>query len=181
MPNPGTRRQWVLAVLDRYEAPLVAMPRGFWAMEIRPGRRCSMPFCSFASGRRRSSRPRGPLAVSGLPQQGPGFDPPAAAANRRQRGRPGRARRPRARPGRTGRAAGPLRRVGPAGGPTARRASARPLIFGAKGFPIAQISEIAGQSEGNVRVLVHRAIKQLRQCLKVTSISRPPMPVYGRC
>ena len=23
MPNPGTRRQWVLAVLDRYEAPLV--------------------------------------------------------------------------------------------------------------------------------------------------------------
>ena len=23
MPNPGTRRQWVLAVLDRYEGPLV--------------------------------------------------------------------------------------------------------------------------------------------------------------
>ena len=23
MPDPGTRRQWVLAVLDRYEAPLV--------------------------------------------------------------------------------------------------------------------------------------------------------------
>jgi RNA polymerase sigma factor (sigma-70 family) len=37
-----------------------------------------------------------------------------------------------------------------------------------EGFTYRQIAEIAGHSEGNVRVLVHRAIKQLRQKLKVT-------------
>jgi RNA polymerase sigma-70 factor (ECF subfamily) len=37
-----------------------------------------------------------------------------------------------------------------------------------EGFSYREISAIAGQSEGNVRVLVHRAIKQLRQCMKVT-------------
>ena len=36
-----------------------------------------------------------------------------------------------------------------------------------EGFSYREISEIAGQSEGNVRVLVHRAIKQLRQGMKV--------------
>ena len=36
-----------------------------------------------------------------------------------------------------------------------------------EGFTYRQISEIAGQSEGNVRVLVHRAIKQLRKVMKV--------------
>jgi RNA polymerase sigma-70 factor (ECF subfamily) len=38
-----------------------------------------------------------------------------------------------------------------------------------EGFTYRQISQIAGRSEGNVRVLVHRAIKQLRECLKVTT------------
>ncbi len=36
-----------------------------------------------------------------------------------------------------------------------------------EGFTYREISAIVGQSEGNVRVLVHRAIKQLRQVLKV--------------
>ena len=38
-----------------------------------------------------------------------------------------------------------------------------------EGFSYREISQIAGQSEGNVRVLVHRAIKQLRQSFGVTS------------
>jgi RNA polymerase sigma-70 factor (ECF subfamily) len=38
-----------------------------------------------------------------------------------------------------------------------------------EGFSYREISHIAGQSEGNVRVLVHRAIKQLRQGMKVTT------------
>ena len=37
-----------------------------------------------------------------------------------------------------------------------------------EGFTYREISQIAGQSEGNVRVLVHRAIKQLREKMKVT-------------
>jgi RNA polymerase sigma factor (sigma-70 family) len=37
------------------------------------------------------------------------------------------------------------------------------------GFSYREIAEIAAQSEGNVRVLVHRAIKQLRRLLKVTN------------
>jgi RNA polymerase sigma factor (sigma-70 family) len=38
-----------------------------------------------------------------------------------------------------------------------------------EGFSYREISRIAGQSEGNVRVLVHRAIKQLKEFFKVTT------------
>jgi RNA polymerase sigma-70 factor (ECF subfamily) len=41
-----------------------------------------------------------------------------------------------------------------------------------EGFSYRQIAEIAGHSEGNVRVLVHRAIKRLRQ-----QCDDPPRPV----
>jgi RNA polymerase sigma-70 factor (ECF subfamily) len=38
-----------------------------------------------------------------------------------------------------------------------------------EGFSYREIAKIAAQSEGNVRVLVHRGIKELRRCFGVTS------------
>ena len=49
--------------------------------------------------------------------------------------------------------------------PTAQREA---VDLWCEGFSYREISQIAGHSEGNVRVLVHRAIKQLREYFKVT-------------
>ena len=72
MPNPGTRRQWVLAVLDRYEAPLVryaARLLGDGDSAREAVQHAFLQLCE-RSAEEFQRRPRGPLALSGLPQQG---------------------------------------------------------------------------------------------------------------
>ena len=41
------------------------------------------------------------------------------------------------------------------------------IVLWSEGFTYRQIAQMAGHSEGNVRILVHRALKQLRQHCEV--------------
>ena len=50
-----------------------------------------------------------------------------------------------------------------------------------EGFSYREISQIAGQSEGNVRVLVHRAIKQLRECIEGVNVAGRPAAERRAC
>jgi RNA polymerase sigma-70 factor (ECF subfamily) len=170
MPNPGARRQWVLAVLDRYEAPLVryaarllgdgdsareAVQHAFLqlcersAEEFHDGREapwlfrvCRNKALDLIRLRQRQTR-QGEADMAALVGREPD---PAEAAERQD-------------------LCGELARQ-VAQLPAGQREA---IDLWCEGFSYRQISEIAGQSEGNVRVLVHRAIKQLRQCLKVQS------------
>ncbi len=170
MPNPGTRRQWVLAVLDRYEAPLVRYAVGLLgdgdsareAVQHAFLQLCERSPQEFPGGRevpwlyrvcrnkaldlirlrqRQTGDPAADLAAL------VGREPdPAELAERQD-------------------LCGELARL-VAQLPASQREA---IDLWCEGFSYRQISEIAGQSEGNVRVLVHRAIKQLRQALKVTA------------
>ena len=169
MPNPGARRQWVLAVLDRYEAPLVryaarllgdgdsareAVQHAFLQLcERRPeeldnGREApwlfrvcrNKAFDLIRLRHRHAGDSEAELAAL------VGREPdPAELAERHD-------------------LCGELARQ-VAQLPAGQREA---IDLWCEGFSYREISAIAGQSEGNVRVLVHRAIKQLRQCMKVT-------------
>jgi len=169
MPHPGTRRQWVLAVLDRYEASLVryaarllgdgdsareAVQHAFLQLcdrtpeEFSDG--CEAPwlfrvcrnkaFDLIRLRQRQSGDNEADLATL------IGREPdPAEQAERHD-------------------LCGELARL-VAELPASQREA---IDLWCEGFSYREISAIAGQSEGNVRVLVHRAIKQLRQELKAT-------------
>ena len=169
MPNPGTRRQWVLAVLDRYEAPLVryaarllgdgdsareAVQHAFLQLcqrspeEFHNGREAPWLFrvCRNKAldlirlRQRQTGQSEADLAAV------VGREPdPAELAERQD-------------------LCGELARL-VAQLPAGQREA---IDLWCEGFSYREISRIAGQSEGNVRVLVHRAIKQLRVCFKVT-------------
>ncbi len=168
MLNPGTRRQWVLAVLDRYEAPLVRyaarlLGDGDSAREAVQHaflQLCERSAAEFSDGREapwlfRVCRNKA-MDLIRLRQRHTGDSEadlamlvgrepdPAELAERRDL------------------CDELARRV------TQLPASQREAVdLWCEGFSYREISAIAGQSEGNVRVLVHRAIKQLRQVLKV--------------
>jgi RNA polymerase sigma-70 factor (ECF subfamily) len=168
MSHPGTRRQWVLAVLDRYEAPLVryavrllgdgdsareAVQHAFLQLcEQSPAELCGREapwlfrVCRNKAldlirlRRRHGGDGEADLAVLA------GREPdPAEEAERQD-------------------LCGELARQ-VAQLPASQREA---VDLWCEGFSYREISAIAGQSEGNVRVLVHRAIKQLRQWMKVT-------------
>ena len=169
MFHPSTRRQWVLAVLDRYEAPLVryaarllgdgdsareAVQHAFLqlcertAEEFPDGREAPWLFRVCRNKAldlirlRRQHTGDGEADLATLIGREPD---PADEAERQD-------------------LCGELaRRV------AQLSAGQREAVdLWCAGFSYREISEIAGQSEGNVRVLVHRAIKQLRKCMKVT-------------
>jgi RNA polymerase sigma factor (sigma-70 family) len=169
MPNPGTRRQWVLVVLNRYEAPLVryaarllgdadsareAVQHAFLQLceqlpDERGGREAPWLFrvCRNKAmdlirlRQRQSGDSEADLAVLA------GREPdPADLAERQDL------------------CDELVRQVAQL--PIGQREA---IDLWCEGFSYREISEIAGQSEGNVRVLVHRAIKQLREYFKVTS------------
>jgi RNA polymerase sigma-70 factor (ECF subfamily) len=167
MSHPGTRRQWVLAVLDRYETPLVryaarllgdgdsareAVQHAFLQLcERSPEELCGReaPWL-FRVCRNKAldlirlrQRHSGDSAadLAGLAGREPD---PAEQAERQD-------------------LCGELARQ-VAQLPANQREA---IDLWCEGFSYREISTIAGQSEGNVRVLVHRAIKQLRQCMKV--------------
>jgi RNA polymerase sigma-70 factor (ECF subfamily) len=170
MPNSGARRQWVLAVLDRYEAPLVRYAVGLLgdgdsareAVQHAFLQLCERPPEEFNNGReapwlfrvcrnkamdlirlRQRHAGNGEAGLAGLAGREPD---PAEAAERQD-------------------LCGELARL-VAQLPAGQREA---IDLWCEGFSYREISVIAGTSEGNVRVLVHRAIKQLRQCLKVLS------------
>jgi RNA polymerase sigma-70 factor (ECF subfamily) len=169
MANPGARRQWVLAVLDRYEAPLVryaagivgdgdsareAVQHAFLQLceqtdEGLHGREapwlyrvCRNKALDLVRLRRRhSSDGEADLATLA------GREPDPAEAFERQDlcGELGRQ----------------LTKL-----PEGQREA---IQLWCDGFSYREISKIAALSEGNVRVLVHRGISKLRQCFGVTS------------
>ncbi len=167
MPSPATRRQWVLAVLDRYEAPLVryaarllgdgdsareAVQHAFLQLCEQTSEKllgCEAPWL-FRVCRNKA------LDLIRLRQRQSG-DSEADLARL------------------VGREPDPaeLAEQQDFSGELTRRVAQLPagqreaIDLWCEGFTYRQISEIAGQSEGNVRVLVHRAIKQLRQVLNV--------------
>jgi RNA polymerase sigma-70 factor (ECF subfamily) len=170
MRNPGTRRQWVLAVLDRYEAPLVRYAVGLLGdgdSAREAVQHAFLQFCErspqeFHDGREapwlyRVCRNKA-FDLIRLRQRQTG-DPEADLA-----GLVGREPDPAEQAERQDLCGELARRVAQL--PAGQREA---IDLWCEGFSYRQISEIAGQSEGNVRVLVHRAIKQLRQELKVTS------------
>ena len=169
MPDPGTRRQWVLAVLDRYEALLVryaarllgdgdsareAVQHAFLqlcersAEKFQIGREAPGSFGSAATRAfdliRQRQRQTGDSEADLAALVGREPDP-ADLAERHD-------------------LCGELARQ-VAQLPSSQREA---IDLWCEGFSYREISQIAGQSEGNVRVLVHRAIKQLRHVLKVT-------------
>ena len=170
MANPGTRRRWVLAILDRYEAQLLRyaarlLGDGDSAREAVQHaflQLCERSAGEFGSGgeapwlfrvcrnkaldlirlrQRQTGDTEADLAML------IGREPdPAELAERHD-------------------LCGELARL-VAQLPASQREA---IDLWCEGFSYREISTIAGQSEGNVRVLVHRAIKQLRQSLKVTN------------
>ena len=168
MPKPGSQRQWVLAVLDRCEGPLTRYAVGLlgdgdsaWeAVQHAFLQLCERSPQEFSSDREaawlfRVCRNKA-LDLIRLRQRHTGDseadlarlvgrEPDPAEATERQD------------------LCGELVRL-VAQLPASQREA---IELWCEGFSYRQISEIAGQSEGNVRVLVHRAIKQLRQCMKV--------------
>ncbi len=168
MPDPGTRRQWVLAVLDRYEAPLVRyaarlLGDGDSAREAVQHaflQLCERPAEEFHDGREapwlfRVCRNKA-LDLIRLRQRQRG-DPEAdlAALVGREPDPADLAEREDL--------CGELARAVAQLPPGQREA----IDLWCEGFSYRQISQIAGHSEGNVRLLVHRAIKQLRECVRL--------------
>ncbi|MGA2034167.1 MAG: RNA polymerase sigma factor [Thermoguttaceae bacterium] len=167
MANTTSRRQWVLSALERCEIPLTryafrllgeqdsareAVQHAFLQLcqrspEELEGREAQWLFAvcrnkalDLIRGRRRlTSAGEGELA--GFPGREP--DPAAVAEQHDLAGRLGR-----------------LVAQLPAGQREA-------IDLWSEGFSYRQIAQIAGHSEGNVRLLVHRALKQLRQHCKV--------------
>ena len=168
MRSPGTRRQWVLAVLDRCEAPLVR-------------------YAARLLGDGDSAREAVQHAFLQLCERSPeefsdgGEAPWLFRVCRNKALDLVRLRQRHAGDGAADLALLAGREPDPAHeaerqdlcGELARRVAELPasqreaVDLWCEGFSYRQISEIAGHSEGNVRVLVHRAIKQLRQVLKV--------------
>ncbi len=168
MANPGGRRQWVLAVLDRYEAPLVryavgivgdgdsareAVQHAFLQLcEQTPDelhgrealwlyRVCRNKALDLVRLRRRHTGD-GEADLAALAGREPD---PAEAAERQDLCCE------------LGRMLEDL--------PQGQREA---IHLWCEGFSYREISRIAGRSEGNVRVLVHRGIAKLRQCFGVT-------------
>jgi len=167
MSNPATRRQWVLAVLDRYEAPLVRYAVGLVgevdsaqeAVQHAFLQLCERTPEEFVDGReapwlfrvchnkafdliRLRQRQTGDTEADLATLVGREADPAALAEQHDL--------------------CNELTRL-VAQLPASQREA---IDLWCEGFSYREISTIAGQSEGNVRVLVHRAIKQLKQCLK---------------
>jgi RNA polymerase sigma factor (sigma-70 family) len=167
MPDAGARRQWLLAVLDRYEGPLLRYAAGLLGdrdaareavqhaflqlCEQSPEklRCCEAPWLfrvcrnkamDLIRHRQRQAGNR-EADLAGLIGREPD---PAEYAERQD-------------------LCGELARL-VAELPSGQREA---IALWTEGFTYREISEIAGHSEGNVRVLVHRAIKQLRQGMKV--------------
>lgn len=168
MADLRTRRQWVLAALERYEAPLVryatrlagdadsareAVQHAFLQLcqqipEELEGREapwlfrvCRNKALDLVRLRQRHTGD-GPADLAALAGREPD---PAMAAERQDLA------------GELGRLLAQL--------PQGQREA---IDLWCEGFSYRQISQIAGQSEGNVRVLVHRGIKRLRECFGVT-------------
>ena len=169
MPNPGTRRLWVLAVLDRYEAPLVryaARLLGDGDSAREAVQHSFLQLCEhsaevFDNGRVapwlfRVCRNKA-LDLIRLRQRQTG-DSEANLATLA-----GREPDPAEQAERQDLCCELARRVAQL--PAGQREA---IDLWCEGFSYREISEIAGQSEGNVRVLVHRAIKQLRAYFTVT-------------
>lgn len=168
MPNPATRRQWVLAILDRYEAPLVryaARLVGDGDSAREAVQHAFLQLCEQTAEKLRGCEAQWlfrvcrnkALDLIRLRQRHTGDSQADLAAL------VGREPDPAELAERSDLCDELARQV------CQLPASQREAIdLWCEGFSYRQISEIAGQSEGNVRVLVHRAIKQLRQCLKVT-------------
>ena len=167
MANPGARRQWVLAVLDRYEAPLVryaativgdgdsareAVQHAFLQLCEQTGdklrgreapwlfRVCRNKALDLVRLRRRHTGD-GEADLASL--AGRELDP-AETIERQE-------------------LCGELGRLLAELPPSQREA----IHLWCEGFSYREISRIAGQSEGNVRVLVHRGIVKLKQCFGV--------------
>ncbi len=163
MANPGTRRQWVLAVLDRFEAPLLryaagivgdgdsaheAVQHAFLQLcEQVPGdlcgreapwlfRVCRNKALDLVRLRRRHSGD-GEAELAALAGREPD---PAEAAERQDLC------------GELGRMLAQL--------PQSQREA---IHLWCEGFSYREIAKIAAVSEGNVRVLVHRGITKLRE------------------
>ena len=164
MPNPGTRRQWVLAVLDRYEAPLVRdaarlLGDGDSAREAVQHAFLQLCECSPDELRGREApwlfrvcRNKAMDLIRLRQRHSVDCEADLAALV-------GREPDPAEQAERQDLCSELARRVAQL--PAGQREA---IDLWCEGFSYRQISEIAGHSEGNVRVLVHRAIKQLRQC-----------------
>ena len=167
MPHPGTRRQWVLAVLDRYEAPLVryaARLLGDGDSARETVQHAFLQLCERSADELLGHEAPWLFRVC----RNKAFD--LIRLRQRHTG-----------DGEADLAALVGREPDPADlaerqdlcGELARQVAQLPanqreaVDLWCEGFTYREISQIAGQSEGNVRVLVHRAIKQLRQCMKV--------------
>lgn len=168
MANPGTRRQWVLAVLDRFEAPLLRYAAGIVGDGDSAHEAVQHAFLQLCeqtadelSGReapwlfrvcrnkaldlvrlRRRHTPDGEADLALLAGREPD---PAEAAEQQD-------------------LCGELVRM-LAQLPQSQREA---IHLWCEGFSYREIAKIAAQSEGNVRVLVHRGIKELRRLLKVS-------------
>jgi RNA polymerase sigma-70 factor (ECF subfamily) len=167
MADTTSRRQWVLAALERYEQPLTrytfrllgeqdsareAVQHAFLQLcqrspEELEGREgqwlytvCRNKALDLIRGRLKLT-----AAAEGELADLPGREPdPAALAEQQDLA------------GRLGRLVAQL--------PASQREA---IDLWSEGFSYRQIAEIAGHSEGNVRLLVHRAIKQVRQHCEV--------------
>jgi len=170
MANPGVRRQWLLAVLDRYEAPLVryaARLLGDGDSAREAVQHAFLQLCQsspqeFHSGREapwlfRVCRNKA-LDLIRLRQRQTGDSEADLAALAGREPDPADEAERQDLCGELARQVAQL--------PASQREA---IDLWCEGFTYREISAIAGTSEGNVRVLVHRAIKQLRQCLKVRS------------
>jgi RNA polymerase sigma-70 factor (ECF subfamily) len=166
MADTISRRQWVLAALDRYELPLVRYARRLVADEQSAREAVQHAFlqlCRQAPEELEGRLPqwlfavcrnkaldlvRGRLRESGDEAElarFPGREPdPAALAEQQDQ-------------------AAQLNRLVAQLPPGQREA----IDLWCDGFSYRQIAQITGQSEGNVRVLVHRGLKSLRQQCKV--------------
>ncbi len=167
MPNTSSRRQWVLAVLDRYEIPLTRYACRLLGEEESAREAVQHAFLQlceqspeelegrvapwlFAVCRNKAldlirGRLRRPAAAEADLARCPSREPdPAALAEQQDLARE------------LGRLVARL--------PDSQREA---VDLWCEGFSYRQIAQIAGESEGNVRVLVHRALKTLRQQSKV--------------
>lgn len=168
MANPGGRRQWVLAVLDRYEAPLVRYAAGIVGDGDSAREAVQHAFLQLCEqspdelhGREapwlfRVCRNKAlDLVRLRRRQLGDGEADLAALAGREPD--PAEAFERQELCGELGRLLEDL--------PDNQREA---IHLWCEGFSYREISRIAGHSEGNVRVLVHRGIAKLKQCMGVT-------------
>ena len=169
MSHPGSRRQWVLAVLDRYEMPLLryavrllgdgdsareTVQHAFLQLcERSPEELCGRE----APWLFRVCRNKA-LDLIRLRQRHSGDSQADLAALAGREPDPAEQAERQDLCGELARQVAQL--------PVRQREA---IDLWCEGFSYREISAIAGQSEGNVRVLVHRAIKQLKQVLKVQS------------